>query len=118
MDFHERAADEGSEDDGERATDANAFELDISKAEADANYNMAGDEVEEQADQISLSRYQHLLSDKVHNAIMEVLEETKIKFRLADFQLVSLHVLGSQRNLVLISPTGSGKMLGNFQYYF
>jgi Lhr-like helicase len=59
-----------------------------------------------------------MLSDHVHQKIMEVLSETNITLKLADFQLVSLHVLGNQQNLVLVSPTGSGKMLGIVQYTF
>ena len=116
MDVCERAPEEVSDDDsetGEEINDDSFNVLSISQAEADKNYNMAGSEVPEPPDQINVMRYQHLmLNDTVHSAIMEVLDETRIKFKLADFQLVSLHVLGSQRNLILISPTGSGKMLG------
>ena len=93
------------------------LDKDITKSQADLNYMMAGGEVDEPPDQISLSRYQHLLNDQVHTKIMEVLKETQLKFKLADFQLISLHVLGSKRNLVLISPTGSGKMLGKYASY-
>ena len=92
------------------------YDLDITKDQADLNYKMAGSEVDEPTDQICVSRYQQLmLNDNVHQKIMAVLEETHINFELADFQLISLHVLGSQRNLVLVSPTGSGKMLGKIQ---
>ena len=86
--------------------------LSISKEEADRNYDIAGTLVDEPEDQISLQDHPHLLNDDVHLLIQEVLEETKIPFKLADFQMLSLHVLGSRNNLVLISPTGSGKMLG------
>ena len=84
----------------------------ISKEEADKNYEIAGSLVDDPADEISLAHHSHLLNDDVHLLILEVLEETKIQFKLADFQMLSLHVLGSCNNLVLISPTGSGKMLG------
>ena len=86
--------------------------LSISKEEADRNYDIAGTEVDEPNDEISLEHHPHLLNDDVHQLILEVLEDTKLSFKLADFQLLSLHVLGSCNNLVLISPTGSGKMLG------
>ena len=86
-------------------------ELAISKASADKNYYEAGQLVDEDTDQINLKLYRHLLSDSVHIKLMEVLEETKLPFQLADFQKLSLHVIGSKRNLILISPTGCGKML-------
>ena len=88
----------------------------ISQGVADQNYLLAGSLVDEPPDEISLVKYGHFLSDKIHGKIMEVLEETKIQFCLSDFQLLSLHVLGSKKNLILISPTGSGKMLGRSTY--
>ena len=86
--------------------------LAISKEDAEKNYNLAGTLVDEPQDEISIAKYENLLRDSVHFVIMEVLQETGLSFKLADFQLLSLHVLGSQKNLILISPTGSGKMLG------
>ena len=86
----------------------------ISKDDADNNYELAGTLVDEPPDEISISKHEHLLNDPIHILILEVMHETKIGFRLSDFQMLSLHVLGSQKNLILISPTGSGKMLGRF----
>ena len=89
------------------------YELSITKNKADFNYKMAGTDVPEPPDEISVAKYQHLmLNDEVHQKIMEVLAETRLTFQLSDFQLISLHVLGNKKNLILISPTGSGKMLG------
>ena len=106
---------EDSDNDSDDATTDEVTGLTITKETADHNYALAGTLVKEQPDELSLEKYQHLLSDKVHNMIMEVIEETKLSFELADFQKLSLHVLGSKRNLILVSPTGSGKMLGMFQ---
>jgi superfamily II RNA helicase len=107
-DCEERGAGVNSETEDEGVND-----LAITQAKADYNYMMAGGDVEEPEDQISISKYQHLLlNDDVHQKIMQVLQETKILFKLSDFQMISLHILGSKRNLVLVSPTGSGKMLG------
>ena len=93
-------------------TDEQIYKLGITKVEADANYDMAGTEVDEPPDQISVEKHQQLLlNDKVHRYIMEVLKEMKVTFQLADFQMISLHVIGNHRNLVLLSPTGSGKMM-------
>ena len=88
--------------------------LNIEQEEADQNYVEAGTLVDEPEDEISLTKYHYLLKDEIHSKIMEVLEETNLPFKLADFQLLSLHVLGSKQNLVLLSPTGSGKLLGNY----
>ena len=76
---------------------------------AQKNYDMAGKEVTEEEDEISLATYSHLLSDEVHHYILEVLNEVHLPYKLSDFQLLSLHVLGSGNNLLLVSPAGSGK---------
>ena len=62
-------------------------------------------------DQISLDLYPHLLNDDVHLALQEVLHDVQLPFVLSDFQLLSLHVIGSCQNLLLVSPTGSGKTM-------
>ena len=95
-------------------SDEEVFEpcLMISKEDGDRNYHLAGTLVDEPADEISIAKHELLLNDTIHPLILEVLQETGIRFKLADFQLLSLHVLGSGDHLVLISPTGSGKMLG------
>ena len=53
-----------------------------------------------------------MLSDRVHQALQLVLtEDVKLPFELTDFEKLSLHALGSSQNLILIAPTGSGKMM-------
>ena len=74
-------------------------------------YKEAGGLVEEQEDEISLVRHYSLLSDKVEFIIKEVLAEHPLKFELQPFQLVSLHALGSGLNVILVAPTGAGKMI-------
>ena len=88
--------------------------LAITKEATDQNYEGAGAEVSEEPDQLSLESNSHLLCDVVNHSIMELLNEIQLPYKLADFQLLSLHVLGSKKNLVLISPTGSGKVFNNF----
>ena len=79
----------------------------ISKVEADKNFGMAGTLVDDPKDQISAAKYEALLlNDEVHTMIMNVLQEAKIPFKLSEFQLISLHVIGNKKNLILISPTG------------
>ena len=86
-------------------------DLALSKAAADQNYKEAGKLVDEEVDQISLEKHGHLLCDTVHLKLKEVIEELQLPFQLADFQKLSLHVIGSKKNLILISPTGCGKMM-------
>ena len=74
-------------------------------------YQQAGGLVEEQEDEISLVRHSSLLSDKVAFIIKEVLAENPLKFELQQFQLVALHALGSGQNVILVAPTGAGKMI-------
>ena len=95
-----------------------AFSLDISNEKADKNYEVAGSVVNEPSDEISCLKYRHLmLNDKVHFALQETIHEVGLNFQLADFQLVSLHALGNKMNVILILPTGSGKMLGKIAVY-
>ena len=83
--------------------------LSISSVVAKRNYDMAGEEVPEEEDKISIADNGHLLSDKVDHYLQEVLSEVNLPYSLSDFQLLSLHCIGSGKNLMLISPTGSGK---------
>ena len=46
--------------------------------------------------------------------IQEVLQENKVGFKLQDFQLLTLHCLGSLNNVVLVVPTGAGKMVCSY----
>ena len=71
----------------------------------------AGSLTEEDCSEISIDRYSYLLSDPVDLTIKQVLAENPLPFKLQDFQLLVLHCLGSLKNVVLISPTGSGKMI-------
>ena len=48
------------------------------------------------------------------NIIQEVLQKNKVGYKLQDFQLLTLHCLGSLKNVVLICPTGSGKTLCSY----
>ena len=76
----------------------------------DTLYDEAGKLVSADDDQISLTKYCHLLRDDVALTLAQVLEENPLQFELADFQKVASHAIGSMQNVVLISPTGSGKM--------
>ena len=85
----------------------------ISADDANRNYLMSGAIVQEKSDEIDKVRYEYLMTnDKVDTRIKEVLRDVNLPFSLTDTQLLSLHVLGNKNNLILVSPTGSGKMLG------
>ena len=85
----------------------------ISADDANRNYLMSGSIVQEKSDEIDKVRYEYLMTnDKVDTMIKEVLRDVHLPFSLTDTQLLSLHVLGNKNNLILVSPTGSGKMLG------
>jgi hypothetical protein len=95
------------EDDFEDVLESQLTSLAISSYAAQSNYEMAGRKVPEEEDQISIATYGHLLNDEVHNCLMEVLNDVQLPYKLSDFQLLSLHVLGSGKHLMLISPTGN-----------
>ena len=69
-------------------------------------YDKAGELVPEDAEEISLTRYQFLLKDSIALIIEEVLFENPLPFKLQQFQLLTLHCIGSLRNVILVSPTG------------
>ena len=88
--------------------------LAISKQLADALYEKAGDLIPEDPDQISIEKYNYLLKDSVHLIIQEVLTENPLPYKFQDFQLITLHCLGSLKNVVLVAPTGAGKMICSY----
>ena len=100
---------DGLEETFEDLQESELFILAISTSNAKKNYDMAGEEVPEDEDQISIAVNSHLLNDQVHHHLQEVLQEVQLPYKLSDFQLLSLHVLGSGKNLLLVSPAGSGK---------
>jgi superfamily II DNA helicase RecQ len=107
MDHEDIASDDSFED----VPESEFLNLPISFHDAKSNYDMVGEEVPEEKDKISLDLYPHLFVDVVHVAIQEVLSEVQLPYSLSDFQLLSLHVLGSGKSLLLVSPTGSGKTI-------
>ena len=94
--------------------DSNNIELGILKEKADLLYDGAGELVDEDPEEITIVKHEHLFCDKIHGIIKEVLSENQICFKLQDFQMLSLHCLGSLKNVVLICPTGCGKMLCSY----
>ena len=59
------------------------------------NYDIVGQEVVEEEDHISIASHSHLLNDAVHVCLNEVLQDVQLPYELSEFQMLSLHVLGS-----------------------
>ena len=55
--------------------------LSVTSLSAKKNYAMAGQEVPEEKDHITMAGRQHLLSDKVHLCLQEVLQEVKLPYK-------------------------------------
>ena len=105
--------DDSSLNDVERELDVermNQCTLDISESLADQNYEAAGTEVEEEVDQISIEKNKHLINQEVDSILDDIVTNLKMPYRPSEFQRVSVNALGQQKNVVLVSPTGSGKM--------
>ena len=74
-------------------------------------YDHAGSLVKEPEEQITMEKYGHLLNDEVGVFLNQVLDEHPLPFMLQDFQKLAIHALGRGHNVILMSPTGSGKMV-------
>ena len=95
--------------------DATELHLSVSKEESDVLYDTVGMLIKVDEHNITMRSHSYLLSDSVHSVIQEVLNEHPIPFKLQDFQLLTLYALGSQKSVVvLVSPTGSGKMIWTY----
>ena len=91
----------------EMGIDTTELHLSVSKEESDVLYDTAGMLIKEDEHKLTMRSHNYLLSDSVHSVIQEVLNEHPIPFKLQEFQLLTLYALGSQKNVVLVSPTGS-----------
>ena len=60
---------------------------DIMEDKADRLLEQAGDLIPEDPEQITISQYEHLLSD---NVIQEMLQENRVGFKLQDFRTSNL----------------------------
>ena len=105
-----------SESDSESYTDEDTVQesysdkLDITEQLAKANLLAAGMEVPEESDKISLAANKGLLDTDVNSCLDGIVNELSLPYELAEFQRVSINALAQLKNVILISPTGSGKM--------
>ena len=90
------------------------MDLPVSKEVAIELYEKAGALIPEDQDEITIEKYNFLLTDSVHLIIQDVLTMNPLPFKLQDFQLLTLHALGSLKNVILVAPTGCGKMICSY----
>ena len=100
-------SDSDSENDVDNSED---LTLGISEDLARWNYENAGEEVPEEKEKIQIKKYDHLMNSNVDAILNRVLAKLSLPYNLVDFQRVAVNALGQCSNVVLISPTGSGKM--------
>ena len=104
--------DTDSESDQETADLNTAQEDDsmISLAAAKKNYEEAERLVPEERKHISKDQHSELMnSPLIAPVLLRVLEDLSLPYSLSDFQQRALHTLLQKKDLILISPTGSGK---------
>lgn len=90
--------------------DVDELKLDISSAQAKANYDAAGTEVTEEPDKITVAKNAAIMNSEVNDILDKLVEHIQMPYIPAEFQRVAISALGGMNNVVLISPTGSGKM--------
>ena len=109
--FYESSDAEENDDEGiSPSIDTEGTSLSISEEHARANYQAAGTMVKEEADSLSVSDNEKLIDPEVDKILTHILDDLALPYQISDFQRVSVNVLGSMKHLVLVSPTGSGKM--------
>ena len=82
----------------------------ITEAQARSNYEEAGKLVTEEADTINIDSHEDLVNTSCIPILNEVAEQITLPYNLADFQKLSLYTLFQKKDLILLSPTGSGKV--------
>ena len=86
------------------------LKLGITRSQADKNYFAAGIEVAEEEDAIKLADHCDLVDQEVDKNLERIVHELELPYKLRDFQRLAIHTICSFKNLILVSPTGSGKM--------
>ena len=86
------------------------MKLGISFAQAKANYDVAGTEVKEERDCITVAGNSDLMDPDTDAILDKIVEDIKMQYKPAEFQRVAVNALGQMMNVILVSPCGSGKM--------
>ena len=90
--------------------DVQELRLGISEAHARSNYRKAGEEVPEEPERITVAGNADLVEFEVNDLFEKMVDKLDLPYEPSEFQRVAVNVVGSQKNLILVSPTGSGKM--------
>ena len=90
--------------------DSSVAMLDITVSQANKNYNWAGIEVDEEEESITLAKNAHLIDTETESILDSIVDKIQLKYKPAQFQRVAINALASLKNVILLSPTGSGKM--------
>ena len=104
---HGSSGDESFEEEEELVSSG---KLDISKELADRNYEAAGVEVTEEEEGITLDDHYNLLDPLVNLKLDEIVAELKMPYSPTNTQRIAVNAIGQMKNVVLVSPTGSGKL--------
>ena len=107
------AGDESKNTDTEAATELDdqlKTKLSISEDHARMNYLTAGKEVLEEADGISVAGNSDHIDPDINETLDRIVKELSLPYQPSDFQRVSVNSVCQLNHLILISPTGSGKM--------
>ena len=112
--FHEDyQVEEDFDDEDDQLTESVEEAMDnlaISEVQASKNLAAAGIEVDEEDERITVEGNQHLMKPEVNDILNRIVCELNMSYQPAEFQRVAVNALGDMKNVVLVSPTGSGKM--------
>lgn len=84
--------------------------LSITHELANRNYENAGVEVMEDCEKILVKDHEHLIDSSVDTILDEVVKKVNMSYTPVDFQRLAVNALGQLKSVILVSPTGSGKM--------
>ena len=82
----------------------------VNHSDSKSNYEEAGKFILEESDKISLEKYEDLMDKDSVAVLDETLGDVSLPYDLSDFQKLSINILLQRKDLILLSPTGSGKV--------
>ena len=89
----------------------------ITEEAAVRNFEEAGTLVLEKSDTISIEKHADIMDSSKTAVLDSVLQDLTLPYDLSDFQKLSINTLLQKKDLVLLSPTGSGKEIYFIYWY-